>query len=311
VTVRLWLIAWVGLFAAHARADGPRVHLTWTVPMGMMCPAQSALASDVEQLTGQRFVADRERAEVRLSGRIEGGADGMIARIDAHTADGTLLGTRELSAADCPSLRRPLGLVLALLLDQPEPARRTRSGWSTALGVQAALDGTVLPRIAPGLGLSLTTLPHPGLRVRAAASYWFPERAETARGSGADLFALSGGLGLCPRLVAGTRAGLWLCFEVQAGRTLATPRGLDSDARRSIGFANASLELAGSLALGRGSALWLAVGPAVSLTRPALYFDRPDGSRVPVHRAPPVGAIIRLALTMDVWGGHGSRKNGE
>src|ERR1700761_5216544 len=94
-----------------------------------MCPNGITLRDDVQRLTGQRFVRDARDAEVRVVGRIDQDELEVRALLEAHTADGTPLGTRELRAPadDCAGLRRPLAMVLALLLEQPA-SRRHRVG---------------------------------------------------------------------------------------------------------------------------------------------------------------------------------------
>lgn len=307
--LRLGLLACVCLFALRARAEESRVSLSWSVPTGMMCPSRALLASDVEALTGRRFVDEARDADVRLFGQVDGSTAGVVARIEARAADGALVGTRQLSAEDCPALRRPLGLVLALLVDEPAP-ERVRARWRSALGAQFAIDSTVMPRVSPGIGLLATLDPRAWLRLRLGVSYWLPERVETPRGEGARLSGVSGELALCPRLAGGARLGLWLCLAAQAGRVIAEPRGLTMAERKSLGFGDGSLELAGSFAIGRAE-LWLAAGPALSLARPELYFERSDDARVAIHRAPTFGGIFRLAMTIDLTPGNGPGKTGE
>jgi hypothetical protein len=289
-----WWLLWVLALPCSAAAQS--VHLQWTAPVGSMCPNGATLSADVEQLTGQRFVTDLADAEVRVVGRIERGELGVAAQIEAHTADGTPIGTRELRAAseDCASLRRPLAMVLAMLLDQPVPVSRRLP---LALGLELVGDTHVLPRTSGGVGLVVSYEPLPWLALRAQGDYWWPVVAETRRGSGARLQGASGALALCPRLV-GRSVALWQCIGAQAGALLATPRGLLAEGTKTLAFADLVTELALSWSVTPHTRLWASGGPLFALMRPELYFERADGSPVRIHRASPVGAIFRLALTI-------------
>jgi hypothetical protein len=288
------------VLALPCSAQAQSVHLQWTAPMGSMCPTGATLSADVEQLTGQRFVSDPDAAEVRLVGRIERGELGVAALIEAHTADGTPIGTRELRAPseDCASLRRPLAMVLALLLDQPIPtSRRVPFG----VGVELAGNRHLMPRTSGGVGLVALVAPAPWLRIRMQSHYWWPLLAETVRGTGAQLQALDGALSLCPKLAGGATLGLWGCVGVQGGGVFAAPRGLSTRGAKTLMFADLLAELAGSWRAARRLTFWISGGPLFALSRPKLYFDRADGTPITIQRASPIGGILRFALTI---GGH-------
>jgi hypothetical protein len=288
----VWLLVLVLPCTARAQS----VHLQWAAPAASMCPNRATLSADVENLTGLRFVRDAAAADVRIVGHIEESALGVDAQIEAHTADGTPIGTRELHAGadECASLRRPLALVLALLIEQPRPPHRA----TYALGVELAADTHLMPRTVGGLGLVAFVTPLPRLALRAQGNVWLPLVAETTRGTGARLKAFGGALSLCPQLVAGSRLALWACLGAQAGGVFASPRGLSTERSRTLPFVDLLTELAGSWRAGRRVALWLSGGPLFALARPELYFERADGSPVRVQRASPVGVIFRLALTI-------------
>ncbi|HEX5660249.1 MAG TPA: hypothetical protein VFX59_23805 [Polyangiales bacterium] len=290
--MRLW---WLFALALPCTAQAQSVHLKWSAPVGSMCPNGATLSADVEQLTGQRFVSDPEAAEVRLVGRIERAELGVAAQIEAHTADGTPIGTRELRAGsdDCASLRRPLAMVLALLLEQPIPTRRHIP---FGLGVELAGNTHLMPRTTGGVGLLALIAPASWLRIRMQSHYWWPVLAETARGSGAQLQAVDGAFSLCPRLGGGSQLALWLCVGAQAGGVFASARGLSQSASKTLPFADLLTELVGSWRAGK-LGVWASGGPLFALSRPQLYFERADTVQVAVHRASPVGAIFRVAMT--------------
>ncbi len=295
--MKWWCLLVLALLPGTARAQS--VHLQWSAPLGGMCPSGATLSADVEQLTGQRFVTDAAAAEVRVVGRIERAYDGVRAQLEAHAADGAPMGTRELRAGseDCATLRRPLAMVLALLIEQPIPMQHRLP---FGLGVELAVDTHLMPRSTGGVGLLAWSKPTSWLGVRAQAHYWWPVRAETSRGSGASLQGVGGTFALCPRL-AGSRVALWSCFGAQAGALFASPRGLTGHGTKKLAFADLVAELALSWQAGQLTTFWASLGPLFSLMRPELYFARNDGAHVRVQRATPVGAIFRFALTI---GGH-------
>ncbi|MET0287819.1 MAG: hypothetical protein ABW352_25245, partial [Polyangiales bacterium] len=117
------------------------------------------------------------------------------------------------------------------------------------------------------------------------------------RGSGARMQGVGGTLALCPRL-AGSTVALWQCIGGQAGALFATSRGLSTESTKTLAFADLLTELALSWNVTRHTMLWASGGPLFSLMRPELYFERADGQPVRIHRASPVGAVFRLALTI-------------
>ncbi|HEY6877801.1 MAG TPA: hypothetical protein VI299_07265 [Polyangiales bacterium] len=292
-----WWFVFALSLTASAAADAPRVYLEWKAPRGSMCPTRATLDEDVAQLTGRGFTPEPALAEVHVLGRVERGELELIAHIEAHTADGAPLGTRELRADidDCASLRRPLAMVLALLVDQP-----IQPGPSLAyeVGVEVAAVVGLLPRATGSIGASAFVAPLAGLGVRAQVSYLWPVAAETETGSGARMSGAGGALALCPRLLRSHDATLWLCAGARSGVLFARPRGLVDHETRRLAFADALAELTGSMRMSRTVMVWFSGGPTLALIRPDLFLERTDGTRVSVQRASQVGAIFRFGLTI-------------
>jgi hypothetical protein len=284
------------MLALPCSAEAQSVHLRWSSPAASMCPNGTTLRDDVQRLTGQRFVTDPQQAEVRVVGRIEQDELEVRALLEAHTADGSPMGTRELraSADDCAALRRPLAMVLALLLEQPP--QRHRVGF--AIGAELAGDTHLMPRTTGGVGVMAMLTPRPRLGLRLSGDYWWPVVAETSAGAGARLQGVGGSVSLCPRLKAGARIGLWLCLGTQAGALRASPRGLTTQRAKTLAFADLLAELALSVRAGRGLTVWASGGPLCSLARPELFFARADGLPERIQRASSVGAVFRLSLTI-------------
>jgi hypothetical protein len=288
----------------RARADQVRAHLTWRRPVGTMCPSSEVLETDVEQLMGRAVFAPQEEADLLVFGVAEDDASGVRIRIDVRDAGGAVLGTRELTApaGECGSLRRALGVVLAMLLDQnaavpraAAPTERTAVAGTLSLGF---LTGT-LPRIDAGVVLALAVDPPKFVRLRVDASYWLPVVAETQRGVGASFQALRAGLSVCPRLVSSAVIGLSVCAGIELGGLRASPQELSVLAHQTRLLVQPAMELVAALRLSRHSSLEAALGMLANVVRPNFYYGRTDGDTVDVHRPRMFGAIFRIGLTID------------
>jgi len=302
-----WLLSLLLLLLSaptRVRADPIRAHLAWQRPVGTMCPSSAVLQADVEQLMGHPVFAPREQADLLMQGVVEDRPSGVRVQIEVRDPRGAVLGSRELSApaGECASLRRALGLVLALLLDQheadPRAARhseRTAVAGTASLGVLTA----TLPRADVGFGLALSLDPAKWPRVRFGASYWLPVVAETQSGVGASFQLLRAGLSACPRLLSSRAIGLWLCAGVELGGLRSTPRSLEGPAHQTRLLVQPGVELACALRISRHSALEAALGALANVLRPSFYYGRGDGETVDVYRPGIFGALLRIGLTID------------
>jgi hypothetical protein len=292
------------LFSATASARGPRLHLSWRHPVGTMCPTGPILQSDVEELVGTGQFVSLDEAEVVVRGEVKQSPTGFAAHLQVESLDGRVLGTRDLSASaeDCASLRRTLALVLVMLLDTPfEPATGPSNSHNvTRFGANVNLLSGALPRITPGVGLSLAVDHDRDLRLRLDATYWLPVRVEDAAGHGATFHAVGLNAVLCPRLTRGTKVwGLWLCGGAELGVLHATAHRLAHPAGGATRLlAQADLELVLSWGIGRAFELWAASGLAAALSRPRFYMRDDDGAQHELHRPAGVGALFRLGLTI-------------
>jgi hypothetical protein len=300
----LAIAAW--FLVAVARAEPPRARLTWSRPPDSLCPTSATLEQDVEELSGRPvFSHDAREAQIWVHGQVEEQASFVRASLEARSARGVLLGRRELSAkaGGCASLRRPLALVLTMLLEAPLPKDDPPERWRRASSTQlllgasiAALSGA-LPRTTPGAGLALALAVSRRLELTLDALYWLPVSVETRAGSGARFHALTGMLGVCPRLFGAAGApGLAACGAGQLGGLWASPRALEGSARSTRLIAQASLMLKATLPLVSASLLEAALGPTISLERPRYVLTRADGSTLEVHRPAAIGANFRLNL---------------
>jgi hypothetical protein len=294
-----WLVA-----AAQARAEAARAQLTLQRPAQSFCPSADAIASDLEALTGYPvFTTDASAAARQVRCDIQESESGATARIEVRAADGTFLGTRELSVGpgECPALRGPIAVVLLMLLDQqlvPVEGAEKGSEGARSLGVGASLGALMglLPRAQVGLGLVLMPRLGERLHARLDAGYWFPVTAQTSEGIGGSFQAFSLGGALCARILESSHGlAASLCAGTQLAVLQARAQNLLSAQReaRVLGQGLLALELASRW--GR-SELRADLGPTLAFSRPRFYLQQRDGSPLDVHQPARLGAFFRLAL---------------
>lgn len=291
----LMAAALCSLLPGRASARAPWVYFDWQPPLSAGCPPRAVLEQDVEHALDRSVFTHTPAAWMTVRGVVELEGEEVKVRLSARSNQGKLLGTRELRAHGCAALRNSLGLVLTLLVERdagpPEPpARLAFGGW-------AGLMQNVWPRVAVGVGPTLSlSLPSFG-ELRADAGYWVPLEIRTEGGKRAKLQAVSLGPRLCPRLAGSSDSmlDLRMCGGAQLGvlwleQTAPTESGL-----RVRLLAQVLVELRASLRL-RAVALELAAGPLVVLSRTQLYAVQEDGSRTPLYRMPLLGLFVAFGL---------------
>jgi hypothetical protein len=282
-------------------AQAPGVQLIWERPPASHCPSRAVLEADVEAEMGRHVFGSAEDARVIVRGDIQDLSTGVRVRLEARNLDGTLRGTRELSAApgQCASLRGAIVLVLTLLVEHDEPALEQSADSSDVhfgIGASVNLQSVPLPRVTVSGGLASTLELGRVLRFHADAAYWLPVAIQTPRGVGATLHAFSLALRACARFWGERHSfGLSLCAGAEGGPLIATPRGLEGPARQVRLLAHGLLELRWEAYLGAG-VLHVAAGPLLSFSRPSFSYVRADGATMPVYRPQLGGIIFQIAF---------------
>jgi hypothetical protein len=284
------------IWASAARAQAPNVQLIWERPPGSFCPSRAVLEADVEAVMGRRVFGSAEDARVIVHGEVRDLSSGVRVRLEARTRDGTLLGTRELSAeaGQCASLRGAIGLVLTLLVDHEDAwlEQSDHDGVRFAVGAVVSLQSIPLPRATVSAGPTLAVELGRAMRLQADFAYWVPVTIQTVRGVGAKLEAFTLALRACGRFWGErTSFGLSICVGAEGGPLIATPRNLEGPERQVRMLAHGLLELRWEARLAADAALELAVGPLLSFSRPSFSYVRADGATMPVYR-PQLGGII-------------------
>jgi hypothetical protein len=283
--------------AASARAHVPDVHLEWQRPVGSLCPSRDVLEADVEALMEREVFTSQGAARVHLRGVVDDGPSGVIIHIEAKSARGDALGTRELRAepGQCATLRDAIALVLTLFVEYEEP-RDESTDSALGLGAEASVAQAPMPRLALALGPALVVAIGRVLELHASAAYWPPVAIQTARGVGAELQALSLELRGCARSWLRGWAGLGLCTGFEGGALIAAPLELTGPERQARLLAHAVVEASWALDLAGFVRVELAAGGLVSLSRPAFSYLRADGEAMAVYRPDLAGVNLRLAI---------------
>jgi hypothetical protein len=287
------------LWISTAAAEPTEVHLVWQRPVGSLCPTAATLEADVEQALGRHVFSSSSEAAVVVRGVAEDLASEARARIEARTADGVLLGTRELvaPAGQCASLRGAIALVLTLFVERDEASDDGLADVRVGLGAALAVLSTPLPRATLAGGPSLSLELGRALRIRADASYWLPVSIQTSRGVGARMEAVSVALRGCVRVWGEPKGwALSACPGVELGALIATPQRLAGPTRQARLLAHGFLELRAEAPLGTAAALEVAAGPLLSLSRPQFSYVRRDDATMDVYRPQLGGAFLQVSL---------------
>jgi hypothetical protein len=298
------LVACLGLgLAAHAGADA-RAHLSWVRPPDGECPSSEAVAHDVDGLLG-RAAFGSPPGDVAIAGVLREQGDEVIAELVARVA-GEVVGVRQLSAprGDCAALRRPIALVLAMLLDDasalvkpavPAPRARVRGYGALSAGGRLGL----LPRASAAFDTSVGLTLASGLTLSVRAGYALPVEARTDRGAGGRFQALLAELGVCPALSRTDRAFVVRgCAGLSLDTLVATPVGLDGASTELRLAAAVPLSVAIAMRLSGGTWLELAAGPSIFVIRPTATMALRDGREQLVHRPESVAGFFRAAFIM-------------
>ena len=300
-SVRRWLVLLLAagvhaLSTSTVQAEPAWANLDWDPPRSFDCPPRVVLERDVEQALGRSVFTRKRTARLKVSAQVEQADSEISVRLDARSATGKLLGTRELRGPSCAILRDSIGLVLTLLVEYaagpPEP------DVEVAPGVQTGALLSVLPRAAFGLGPALSLRLSEQIELHTELTYWLPVELETEGGKHAVVHGVSLAPRLCPwlagtpqslfdlRVCGGARLGVWIVAQTW-------PHVADLHVRL---LAQALLEMRGALRLGGGTQLELAVGPVLTLQRTSLYAVQDDGTQVPLYRMPVLGVFVGLGL---------------
>jgi hypothetical protein len=293
--------AWLSWISAAAAQD-PGVQLVWERPPASHCPARAVLEADVEAEMGRPVFTTAENARVILRGEVQDAPSGVRVRLEARSVDGTLLGTRELSAGpgECGSLRGALGLVLTLLVEHDDPSLEQSADTSdvhVGLGLSVNVQSIPMPRTAISFGPAFALELGRVLRLRLDGAYWLPVEIQTSSGVGAKLQAFSLALRVCTRFWGDRRSfGLSLCAGGEGGPLIATPQMLEGPEQQVRLLAQGFLELHWEAKLASAGLLDVAVGPVLAFSRPSFSYVRSDGASMAVYRPQLGGIIFQIAF---------------
>lgn len=292
------------VFVSIASAEEPRVHLLWERPVGSLCPSRAALEADVEEIMDRRIFTPRADAPLIVSGVIDENATQAHVRIEARGENGVLLGTRDLNAdaGRCASLRSSIVLVLTLFVEMDAGGEWSEGGPRTRLGIglNAKVASVPMPRAAASGGPTFSLDIGDVWRIRADGAYWLPVSIETRSGVGTKLEAFSLALRACARLWNENPFGVRVCAGAEMGALIARPLMISGPKRQTRLLASGLADVGWEIRMGDVALLDFAVGPLLSLTRPAFSYDRDSRTPMPVYR-PKLGGIL-FQLTFIILG---------
>jgi hypothetical protein len=309
--------------ATTARAADLRVR----APEG--CVLTEAITAQVETLTGKSL---REQTgvdfEVEISQRDAGDYALRLRTLPSDDAEAPR--TRQLHADSCAQIGEAAAVAIAMAITGKAPAPegavpqrdpgvegvRTWTGapaeepaapasaqsgpspWRAAIAAGAALDGGVLPALAPAVQLELVG----AYGVWALRLYGNAFANQEARASGLDAGAtfgllLAGALACVePRL--GELDGL-SCVGAELGSLTAEGRDLDAPSgRRSRSFAALRADLGARFRVASAWSISARVGAALPLRRDPFQIN---GGAITLHRAASLSARGLLGLELDLF----------
>jgi hypothetical protein len=308
--------------------------LGWArLPGAETCIGPRDLALAVEQRLGRAVFVSPAQADVLIEGRIEpspaGQPPGFRAHITLSSAEGTLLGTRDLdgSGEACRALDEQIALVVALLIDpeaalgpRPPPAEAprvvvervfvpvpaappAREPWREGLSIGPALALGLLPGAAFAVTLRGEITP-PGLfpfEIGGAVfldAHATPAGAPSLSSKGATLSLSYGILGLCPLAWRSGGTRLAACAEIQVGALRAVGYGFATGSGVGHEQAVVQASLAGRVArrLVGPLEIGLGLGLVVPLRPVSVYFVDAAGTQEELFRTGAVAGTVDAVL---------------
>lgn len=316
--------------ATTARAS-PRepVHaaLEWhRLPGGESCIEATALERAVETRLGRTVFVGRSSADVVIVARIgpARSGPGWVVDLELRTAEGHVIGTRELTTTDssCSALNPSLALVVALMIDIPKsqlpprtvqrtpapplerptpirlPPERPPSHWRVEVKLTATTALGLLPGVAPGARLGWGFKP-PGFFLTELDATLYA-KSEVRSGSVGSRFSLvSAGLYICPVSLGTSGARLWGCLSGGLGLISSEGFGFARNLRQNRPLYSAGLQVRAAVPLAGPLELRGGLGFGVPLTRDRFTYRTTAGREIELFRIAPIfgGGELGLGLS--------------
>jgi hypothetical protein len=299
----LALAATTGGVAGPSAPRHARAALVWAQQPGAeSCVTRAEVIGQVEEKLGRTvFVrADSEPAEFVLDGTVRATEQGFAATIVLHSADGTLVGVRELATdGPCSTLSESAVLAAALIIDlptrPPEPPRTAPiapSSFRLALGPVVASG--VAGSTAWGLRLGLRLGPARDLWALDVATRVFaPVEHDKVSVWSAD-FSAAGCLHTAPRSIR--VAG---CAGLAAGWMRGRGSGLRRPEAATVTSADTFVRLELALGLGRGWSVPLGAEGRYGVRRPSFVYTTENGSESAAFEKPALSGSLDIAIARE------------
>jgi hypothetical protein len=276
------------------------------------CERGASVREGVEAYLGRTVFADAggNVVRVRLSRVEEQGKRRVVARVTQEDASGKAWGERSVSGDEsCASLDEPLTLVVALLVDAPEPTTAVEPerapppppppelvtpsseivtapsfeesaqspGHWVVLGFGAATLGAT-PELAVGAGLAVSVKPRGFWGLGLEAAGFGPSRVALEAGS-LDLSLMLAAASLCPLQGANESAWWSACASFGGARLHARSRGLLEARAESQWFALPGLSVRAARIVGKHWLLGGGVQAGLPIGPDRYVYRDADGRR--------------------------------
>jgi hypothetical protein len=245
---------------------------------------------------------------------LEGG--GWQADLSFAKSDGEALGDRRLQtpAAGCATLRDPVSLVIALMVEAREaeatlqvPAPEPSTERTATMAASFSVSSGLLPNLGFGATMDLGLNPAGRLPLRFDSTYWFPDSTVQAGRGGGEFWAWVGGVGVCPTVISREVVEGTVCAGVQAGVVHGTGIGLHPTGSPTRPYGDIDARARLSFPLLRPLLGFVELGVAVPWMRPRfVYSDQSDNSSVEVHRPSAVVFFGGIGVKLRASGGSGA-----
>jgi hypothetical protein len=330
----LFVAGAVGVASVTLADEKPKTSsLSWVRLEGAEeCVATQPLARSVEERLGRSVFVSAADADLSVEGRVERKNKTWRAHVEVRDPTGKLLGTRDLESAEasCESLRAPLALALAVMIDPdaalgpkptatptptptptptlaptptltptlaPTPVPAPTSKWDVQGFVGPGITVGLVPDVGWGItGGGLVGSPLPFVGGKATATYVFETAVPVEGGASVRMSALLGSLAYCPLLLRDARFSVAVCAGGASGLIFVRGVGFAvarSELRGTIAAqvdARASVRLVGPLTVGMGADV------LVPLVRDTIAFTRADGSQKAAFEPSPAAFAADISL---------------
>jgi hypothetical protein len=320
--LRLVLLIAFAWASSQAIADAPAPHvLRWTrAPGAEACTDSHALRARVAARLGRDVFIDDDQQAISIEGHVRPSERGWQVAISVRGPDAELIGQRELEepSADCRELDDALALMIALIVDPdaamrapappqpkaeppppPPPSLRPpirapsppSEPWRFTAAASFVVGASLLPGANAGAALH-AAIDAPSLPPIVVRGSLWPSDQQRNGERGAQLWLVTGGLSICPRV--------WrfaLCGGVELGRMAGDGFGFDRSQHSASFVSYVTLEPNLVVPITPRIDLLASIGAWFPLVRPRFVFEQ-NGQDIELYQPSLVALVTHLGLRL-------------